>query len=260
MPSYTDCIIIVRVETLQMKFDEIRKQSKDRGIDLAEYEETYEDLLNRKVTRVEAHSYEEWGDDRKIREYSLVLRQILLHRAIKLFEGTLLGLINDNGYSMCLCVRGHYETTAALGFLHNKLYSLKQGNVSAESVDRDIMVQILGTRDESMLKKFQPRISEAKQILKLLEYADRSVSKHALKGTAKEYTMLMDNYKFLCEFSHPNFHSNVQAFTLIKEDRCFMFRHDEVIHKRDADLIGYLLISNPLFVDLYDRVMDLLPE
>ena len=55
---YGNHIYIVRVETLQMKFDEIRKQSKDRGIDLSEYEETYEDLLNRKVTRVEAHSGE----------------------------------------------------------------------------------------------------------------------------------------------------------------------------------------------------------
>ena len=39
-----------------------------------------------------------------------------------------------------------------------------------------------------------------------------------------------------------------------------MFRHDEVIDEREASLIGYLLISNPLFVALYDRVMDLLPE
>ncbi|MCP4607370.1 MAG: hypothetical protein GY845_01465 [Planctomycetes bacterium] len=243
-----------------MKFDEIIKQSKDRGIDLAEYEETYEDMLNRKVSRLDAHSYDEWGDKRKIREYSLILRQILLHRAIKLFEGALFGLINDNGYSMCLCVRGHFETTASIGYLHNKLYSLKQGNVSAESVDRDISVQLLGTRDEMMLKKFQPYISEAKQILKLLEYADRSVSKHVLKGKVKEHTMLMDCYKFLCEFSHPNFHSNQQSFTINKEENCFMFKHDDVIHERDANLLGYLLISNPIFVDLYDLVIDLVPE
>jgi len=245
-----------------MNFDEIRKQSKDRGIDLAdlvECEETYKDLLSRKVTRVEFHSYNVWGDPRRIREYSLAIRQILLHRALKLFEASFLGLINDNGYSMCLSIRGHYETTAALGYLHNRLFSLKQGNITAEVVDRDISVQILGTRDKRILEKSQLPW-EAKQVLTLLEYADRSVSKHVLQGKAKEHTMLMDNYEFLCEFSHPNYHSNQQAFTLNKKEQCLMLRHDEVIHEREAHLIGYLLISNPLFVALYDRLMDLLPE
>jgi hypothetical protein len=243
-----------------MDFNEIKKQLNDRGVDPSEYEKTYKELQKRKVARVDAYSYKEWGDPRRIREFSLVLRQILLHRAIKLFEASFHGLINDNGYSMCLSIRGHYETTAALGYLHNRLFSLKQGDLSVETVDQDINIQILGTRDETMLNKFKPRISEAKQVLNLLEYADRSVSKHILQEKANEHTMLMDNYKYLCEFSHPNFHSNQQAFTLNKKKRCFMFRHDEVMHKRDANLVGYLLISNPLFIDLYDRVMDLLPE
>jgi len=243
-----------------MDFKEINKQLADRGIVPDEYEETYGQLLKRKVERVNAFSYEEWGDPRRIREFSLVLRQMLLHRAIKLFEASFHGLINDNGYSMCLCVRGHYETTAALGYLHNRLSSLKQGNLSAETVDQDINIQILGTRDEEMLKKSKPRVSEAKQVLNLLEYADRSVSKHILQGKPNEHTMLMNNYKYLCEFSHPNFHSGQQAYTLNKKERCFMFRHDDIIHERDANLIAYLLISNPLFVELYDRIMELLPE
>jgi hypothetical protein len=243
-----------------MDFDGIRKQIEDRGIDPTEYEETYAELQKRKVNRVDAYSYDAWGDLRRIRDFSLVLRQILLHRAVKLFEASFHGLINDNGYSMCLCIRGHYETTAALGYLHNRLFSLQQGDLSAKDVDRDINTQILGTRDEVMLNKFKPRISEAKQVMSLLEYADRSVSRHVLKGKANEHRMLMDNCRFLCEFCHPNFHSGQQAYTLNKEDRCFMFRHDEVIHERDAELIGYLLISNSLFCDLYDRIMDLLPK
>lgn len=253
-------LIIAGVVVFQMDFTQLEKQLTVRGIDPAEYGDTYAELQKRKVDRVAAYSYEEWGDPRRIREFSLVLRQILLHRAIKLFEASFHGLINDNGYSMCLCIRGHYETTAALGYLHNRLFSFKEGNLSAETVDRDIGVQILGTRDEDMLSKLKPHISEAKQVLTLLEYADKSVSKHILHGGTNEHTMLMDNYKFLCEFSHPNFHSGQQAYILNKKDRCFIFRHDAVMHERDAKLIGYLLISNPLFVALFDRIVDLLPD
>lgn len=243
-----------------MNFKKINSQLEVRGVDPKEYEETYHELLNRKVDRVNAYSYEEWGDLRRIREFSLVLRQILLHRAIKLFEASFQGLLNDNGYAMCLCIRGHYEATAAIGYLHNRLFSFKQGNLSAETVDQDISIQIIGTRDDSILSKFDHKIFEAKQVLNLLEYADKSVSKHILHGKAKEHTMLMDNYKYLCEFTHPNFHSGQQAYTLNKEERCFMFRHDEIIHEREAKLIGYLLISNPLFVELYDLVFDILPK
>ncbi len=242
-----------------MDFKEINKQLEVRGIDSAEYEDTYAELQRRKVDRLEAYSYEEWGDLRRIREFSLVLRQILLHRAVKLFEASFHGLINDNGYSMCLCIRGHYETTAALGYLHNRLFSFKHGDLSAETVDRDISTQILGTRDEGMLNKLKPHVSEAKHVLTLLEYADKSVSKHILHGKANKYKMLRDNYEFLCEFSHPNFHSGQQAYIVNEKDRCFIFRHDAVIHERDAKLIGYLLISNPLFVIAYDQIMELLP-
>jgi hypothetical protein len=243
-----------------MNLEEIRDQLRDKGIDPSEYEHTYKELVSRRIARIEAQPHGELGDARRIREYALVLRQILLHRAIKLFAGALDGLRNDNGYAMCLCIRGHYETTAALGYLHNRLHSLKQGSLSRETVHQDIATQILGTRDESMLSKLRHPSLEAKQILNLLEYADRSVSKHVLGGTSNKYAMLMDNYKFLCEFSHPNFHSNALAFAIDRENKCFVFNHDKAILDRDANLIGYLLISNPLFVALYDRIAKLLPE
>lgn len=242
-----------------MNFAAIKSGLKRRGIEPDEHEETYRELNNRKEDNIKAHAQGIWGDARRIREYSLVLRQVLLHRAVKLFDGSYEALINDNGYSMALSIRAHFETTAAIGYLHNRLISLQQGSLDNETVDRDIMTQLMGTRDKEILKKDE-RGQEAKQILKMLEYADRTVSKHIMQGSTKEHAFLMGSYEHLCEFSHPNFHSNIMAYTLNKDNNECIFLHSEQIQKKFANLINYLLISNPIFVDLYDRIDKLLPH
>ncbi len=234
---------------------------KGRGIEPAKYETAYNDLLVKVETTIVARPGDDWGNPRRIREYALVLRQTLQHRAVKLFEGAIHALIHDNGYSMALSIRGHFETTAAIGYLHNRLTSLEQGNLTPEVVDKDIVTQIMGTRDALVLEaSSQERaVSEAKQILSMLEYADKSVSKNIMGGTAKEHTMLMDSYKWLCEFSHPNFHSNTLAFTFDKEKNEFHFSCDRKITKQEAEGIQHILISSSIFEDLYDRIEALLP-
>ncbi len=245
-----------------MNFDDIREEFESRGIDAEDYKSSYNDLLARTENRIRVRPRDHWGDLRAIREYALVLRQVLLHREIKLFEGSVNALINDNGYSMVLSIRGHFETTAAIGYLHNRLTSLGQGHLSPEVVDQDIVTQLLGSRDEMILgsagKKFD--VAEAKQVLTMLEYADKSVSKHILGGVAKEHTILMDIYKWLCEFSHPNFHSNTLAFTLDKEKQDFHFSYGSKLSGKEAGLIENILISSPIFQELYDRIEVLLPD
>ncbi|NOX28204.1 MAG: hypothetical protein GXP21_08500 [Gammaproteobacteria bacterium] len=245
-----------------MNFDDIREEIKSRGIDPENYESAYNDLLARVENTIITTPREDSGDLQAIGEYALVLRQVLLHRAIKLFEGSVNALINDNGYSMVLSIRGHFETTAAVGYLHNRLASLGQGNLTPDVVDKDIVTQLLGTRDatilESASKKFD--VAEAKQVLNMLEYADKSFSKHILGGTANECTMLMERYKWLCEFSHPNFHSNTLAFTLDKEKQEFNFSYDSKLSVKEAKLIESILISSPIFKELYDRIETLLPN
>jgi len=245
-----------------MNFDEIREEIESRGIDAEGYECSYNDLLERVENTIKARPRDDWGDLRAIRDYALVLRQTLLHRAIKLFEGAINALINDNGYSMVLSIRGHFETTAAIGYLHNRLTSMRQGNLPPDVVDKDIATQLIGTRDERILEaageKFN--LAEAKQVLNMLEYADKSVSKSILGGTAEEHTMLMDIYKWLCEFSHPNFHSNTLAFTLNKEKQEFHFSCDSKLSVKDAGLIETILISSAIFEELYDLIEALLPD
>ncbi|GAF92697.1 unnamed protein product, partial [marine sediment metagenome] len=233
-------------------FKKLRSLFKMRGMDASEFEASYNELIHRIEESLVAEPQGEWGDSRRIREYSLVLRQVLLHRAIKLLLGSLTALSDDNIYSMALSIRGHFETTAALGYLHNRLNSLSEGNLEARVVDHDICTQLLGTKEEGLLKEAIQYDMEAKQVLNMLKYADRSVSKHILKGSAKEHNMLTDSYKFLCEFSHPNFHSNSAAFEFKREEKKFCFMHNKSITDEFFVLIDYLLVSNPLFVELFD--------
>lgn len=244
-----------------MDFEKLRSSFKIRGMDVYEFEVSYNELIRRTVESLIVEPQGEWGDLRRIRQYALVLRQVLLHRAINLFSGSLAALLDDNSYSMTLSIRGHFETTAALGYLHNRLNSLAEGNLEARIVDHDIAVLLLGTRDKQILKSETAKENdmEARQVLDMLEYADRSVSKYILQGTANEHIILTDCYENLCEFSHPNFHSNAAAFELIKEEKKFYFKYNKSMGDDYFKLVDFLLISNPFFIDLFDKVEGLLP-
>lgn len=244
-----------------MDFDKLGSLFKIRGMDLYELKNSYNKLTHRAVESLFVESKGECGDSRRIREYSLAYRQVLLHRAINLFLGSLTSLAENNAYSMVLSIRGHFETTAALGYLHNRLISLKDGNLDAVVVDHDVCVLLLGTRDKEILKseKARQNAMDSKHVQDMLEYADKSVSRHILQDIAKAHSMLTECYNHLCEFSHPNFHSNSAAFELKREEKKFYFKHNKSLEDDYFMLIYYLLISNPLFIELFDMVKKVLP-
>ena len=223
--------------------------------DVDELRETYSALKARVVPDCLVSQGGKWGEPWRIRSYAIALRQVLLHRSIALFEGSLKSAIDENAYLMILAVRAAFETTAALGYLHNRLNSLAAGNLDAAKVDEDIMTQMLGTKD-----KFIPKAMEPKQILSMLEYADVSVSRRILGGRAKQHAMLRESYEFLCEFAHPNFHSNKLAFDLDKSSRCIVFRHEKRMQDEAFCTISYLLIAAPLHVELHDAIDEVLPS
>lgn len=196
----------------------------------------------------------EWGDSARICAYARALRQVLLHRTIALFEGALRASFDENAYVMILAIRAHFETTAALGYLHNRLHSLGRGDLDATEVDKDIMAQLLGTKDKCI-----PQAMPPKQILSMLEYADKSVSRRILGGKSKEHAMLRESYDFLCEFAHPNFHSNKIAFDLDTVGKRVVFRHRDPMHNDEFGIIHYLLISMRLHIELHDAIEEVLP-
>jgi hypothetical protein len=218
-----------------------------------EFVEAHKQSVSRTEVSRKAFLGEKYGEPDRIRGNALVYRQVLLHRSINLFEGSASAAVNENAYSRVLNIRGHFETTASLGYLHRRLHSLKKSDISYETLDRDLCVQMLGVRHESI-----PEAPDPKNILSLFEHADKSVNLAVLGGTTDQYNMLKESYEYLCEFCHPNFHSNNVAIDLDKSVPEFKFRHGQPMRDIEFKLLGYLLLSAPIFVALYDQIPDLL--
>jgi len=212
-------------------------------------ESIYQELLNRRQEVCPAVEGGEPGDFRRISQYSLALRQAFLHRTIGTFAGALVCLRENLLYSMVLSVRGNFETTAALGYLYQRLDSCANGTLTREKIDDDICGMILGTRNKPI-----PQAFEAKHVLTLLQHATKAVKKVTFTNQSMPDGLLTEFYDFLCEFCHPNYSSNSVAFHLDKEGHQFRMRHDCKMLKVESGMIEHLFISVPLFIDLYDGI------
>jgi len=230
-------------------------QRHNQSGEACEIIEAYEQLVSRTEISHKPFPGEDYGEPNRIIVNGLIFRQVLLHRSIQLFEGSVRAAVDENAYSMTINVRGHFETTASIGYFHQRLHSLKKGNISAETLDRDLTVQLLGARHESISQAPDPI-----NILSQLEYADKSVNTSVIGTAAGQYDILKDSYEYLCEFAHPNFHSNSVVIDLDKSIPEFRFRHGQAMRDNEFELIRYLLLSAPIFVDLFDQIPALLPS
>ena len=226
----------------------------NHALEIDEYLAILDEHEKRTQSRLKAVSGGNGGDPRRISEYSLVLRQVFLHRSMELIKAAGFALAHENGYALALGVRAHFETTASIGYLHYRLHSLIGGHISHEVMDKDICTQLLGSRDEGILKLEGADALEAKQILTMLEYADKSVSRHIMGGKANEHKMLLDIYTWLCEFCHPNFHSNKLAFHLNRSEGAFDFRYGSSLEEGEAKILENLFLSAPILLKLFDDI------
>ena len=173
-----------------------------------------------------------------------VLQQALLHRAERLLAGAGAMLLEDNIYGLALIARGHYEATAVLRYLCNRLESLKAGKISFDDFALKIAYTILGAKHPQFAQAPKPP-----HILTCIEKADKYLDTNFFK---EKKGMLRSNYEWLSEFAHPNFLSNRSAFTLDKANRRFVFRHEGDIQESDFELVEYLHLSADLFILLFD--------
>jgi hypothetical protein len=199
-----------------------------------------------------ADTYE---DKRQIELNILAYRQMLLHRAIMLFEASLHAAERENVYSLALSIRGHFEATAAIGYITKKLISAQSKNIKISDIGKAMATVILGSK--SVDSKFNA--PSPKQVMTMLDDADHIVNKLILKEPNKTL-ILRDSYEFLCEYAHPNFHSNSCSFDLDKGADLLHFRHGGRMRQNEDRLIKYLLLSCPIFVLLYDGIPELLPK
>ena len=177
-----------------------------------------------------------------------VLQQVLLHRAERLVAGVGTMLIEHNVYGLALAVRALYEATAVLGYVCDRLHSLKAKTIEFDSFAYNIACAVLGAKHSQFAKAPNPP-----NILSCIEKADRYLDTHFLK---EKKGILRDGYDWLSEFVHPNFCGNSSAYTINKETRQFVFRHDGEIRESDFDLVGYLVIGAGLFMYLFDRLTE----
>ncbi len=90
---------------------------------------------------------------------------------------------------------------------------------------------------------------DPKNIMNQLDDADKILDKEFFN---QKKEMLRDNYEYLCEFAHPNFHSNSIAYNIDKSKNSIIFRYDGILMKRDF-IIDYLDISTVVFIWFFNK-------
>jgi hypothetical protein len=196
-----------------------------------------------------------YEDTRHIELNVLAYRQMLLHRSIMLFEAALQSAERENVYSLTLNIRGHFEATAAAGFVTKRLIAVRSNNISLVDFGKSMATLILGS------KSVKPEFGapSPKQVMSMLDETDKIVDTMFLRQP-KGAMILRNSYEFLCEFAHPNFHSNSCSFDLDKSADLLRFRHGVRMRPNEDGLIEYLLLSSPIFLLLFDGLPELLPK
>jgi len=189
-----------------------------------------------------------------VRANILAYRQMLLYRAIQVFEGALIAALNENVYATALCVRAHFETAAAMGYLHKKLLSIRAKHIDLVKLGSDLAQLVLGSKQQT--ERCKPPVP--KNVTTMLQETDKIIN-DSIQDDQKEYPIFVDSYGFLCEYAHPNYHSNRASFDVDSMTDKFIFRYGKQMRDEEDSLLQYLLISNPRFLYLYDEIPQQLP-
>jgi hypothetical protein len=98
-----------------------------------------------------------------------------------------------------------------------------------------------------------------KQVMTLLDEADKTINASILKGGGKQ-SVLRDSYEYLCEYAHPNFHSNNVSYEIDKTIDEMRFKYGEKMTDYNCELLRYLIISNTMFCILFGDLPKHLPS
>jgi hypothetical protein len=184
-------------------------------------EDTYSELLKRRVDTVEYGDPDTLNSKPRTRLNCQVLRQALVHRAERLLASAGTMLLEKNVYGLALIARGHLEGTAVLGNFCNRLGSLTKGNIAFEKFEWEMADAVLGAKHDLFAKANAPV-----SILTSIERADKFLDGNVFPEKKK---MLQDIYGWLSEFAHPNYLSNSSAFVLDKATKSVVFRHENEV-------------------------------
>jgi hypothetical protein len=228
--------------------DDVRRQfeANGRADMVASLEEAYAGVIGRR------RDFVAYGDPATVPERDRafsnieVIRQVQLHRAERLMASAGAMITERNVYGLVLLIRGHYESTAILGYLCDRVDSFAKDNVPFGTVILNIAHAMMGGRHERFAKMPDPI-----NILTAIEKADRYFER---RDKSLKKGMLADCYGWLSETAHPNFNSSDAALRLNTERAGFEFRHGEALSDEEAELLGYLDISAELFLLFFDEL------
>lgn len=209
-------------------------------------EDAYGELIGRRLDFVHYGPPDQISESRRAAANLAVIGQAQLHRAERLMASSGTMISQRNLYGMALLIRGHFESTAILGYFCNRVSSFIGGHIAFDTVTAEISRATTGGRHELFEKMPEP-IS----IMTAIEKADRYLKHLELSETKG---MLADCYAWLSEFAHPNFNSIDAAIRLSQERGGFEFRHGGPLSEGEIEQLGYLDISAGLFVRLFDEL------
>ncbi len=207
-------------------------------------EASHQKFLDRRRATVEFGAPEALTPSKRALANCQLLLQALLHRAERLLASSGTMLLENNIYGIALIVRGHYETTAVLGYFCSRLESLSTGNIRFEDFEWNVADALMGAKHD-LFTEARPPLN----ILTCIEKADKYLDRHVFQA---KKGVLQDSYNWLSDFAHPNFLSNCASFNLDQATNRVVFRHQGELQREDFQLPGYLDISCKLFIDLFD--------
>jgi hypothetical protein len=213
-------------------------------------EASHQQLIERRQNMVEFPCPDELAQ--RTASNCRVLQQVQLHRAERLIAGIGTMLLENNVYGLALSVRGHCEATAVLGYMCDRLHSLKAKHIKFDNFALNIASAVLGAKHPQF-----PKAPNPPNILECITKTDRYLDTHLFK---EKKGMLRDSYDWLSEFVHPNFCGNLTSYTIDREHHRIVFRHDGEPRDSDFDIVSYLVISAGLFIILFDRIKESLAD
>jgi len=214
------------------------------------------DFYENQVLRVQSLPRPEMEPTRRLRMFTLALRQICFDRSRALFTAALDAFSNDNAYAMTTIIRSHIESTALLGRIFYLLRKAEGDPSKHGEIADSLRDHLLGSRVPELNAEGAP---ETLNILSMLDQADKALKATLFSELDEKPPVLRESYEFLCEFSHPNFYSHKLAVTFDSETGQMHFRDDEGLNEIELKLIGYASISGNIFHYLYDQVLEIMP-
>lgn len=157
----------------------------------------------------------------------LSLKELVLFRTTDFCECIFILIKNNKFIPSFVLIRSIIENLAVLNYL--SVIILKAINEkSIKEFDNEIMIQILGTRDDNENEYW------SKNILTLLEKLD------------KRYSNFMKYYSILSEIAHPNHDGLLNVYSDWIDDGSILKIHNRVDLKTDITQFGLKVLKNCL--------------